>query len=408
MIIRPSFVVFLGVSLAACAAQSAPGGEQVASTDSAIVGNVMADSANVQADRIVFDKGTLPGVLRARIATYANAMNHGAQRESIENVILVADRQHDATDASGKIRPGVGNPYGFVRRAVSFEDRGNKTIVMTEKASLDEAFQEFQQNGMVQVGTEKTQSGMLTPQFDKSFHYSIPVIDMNGTQLYQQDGMSVRVKSGFVTLDTTVDLGVNISWFSLHDAHVVLDANVESELVVEADLNGPFHNSFSTEVYRGSWPIGSIGPVPITLGVVATVGCDVNADGVASASAGVGMSAKMKGGVHYNEDDGTNPVWQPPRFTPRAIAPAFSLERGNGTIRCSVRPQLSILIADAAGPTLTPDLGARLEASTPPMNATLTGELGLDVGGKLQIFGQKLGDLNYHLFTVEQPLWSSP
>lgn len=398
MALRPSHVAFLALSLAiaACSAPGAPAEEPTTATDSAIVGTVPSDRTEVHPDYLVFEKADFPEALRKRIGN----------RE--ENVILAGDRQKDAVDSSGRIKDGIGNPYGFIRRAVSFDDLGSKTVVHTTKVSLDEAFQEFSEGKIIQVGSEQTQGGLLKPQFDESLHYTIPVINLNGKELYSQGGMTVRLKTGYVNLDTVVDLGADISWFNLHDARVVIDANVDSELVVEASLSGPFSKSFEKEVYRGSWPIGSIGPVPVTLGLVATVGCTVNADGVAKASAGVGLNVKMRGGVEYAEAEGLSPVWDSPRFTPRAIAPEVSLKGGRATTRCSVRPQLSIMLFDAAGPTLTPDLAARLDATYPPLKATLTGEIGLDVGGKMEIFGRSLGDVNYHLFTIEKPLWSYP
>lgn len=392
--VRPSSVAFLAVSLAACAVQSAPAEEPTTATDSAIVGNLVSDTAEVHPDYIVFDKGEFPAVLRRRVTN----------RE--DNVILAGDRQKDAVGSDGKIREDVGNPYGFLRKAVRIEDQGNKTIVYTTKASLNEAFQEFSEGRVIQVGTEDERGG-LKPQFNSTLHYTIPVINMDGKQLYSQDGMTIRLKSGHVNLDTTVDLGTDISWFSLQDAHVVLDANVDSELVVEADLDGPFKKDFSVNVYRGSWPIGSIGPVPVTLGLVASVGCSIDANGEATASAGVGMNVHMKGGVNYDSDNGLSPVWENPRFTPRAIAPQVDLRRGKATTRCSIRPQLSLMLFDAAGPTLTPDLAARLDSTSPPLKSTLTGEIGLDVGGKMEIFGKNLGEVNYHLFTVDKQLWSS-
>jgi hypothetical protein len=395
-LVRPSTLAFLAVSLAACAVQSAPAEEPSTVSDSAIVGNILSDTAEVHPDFIVFDKGEFPSALRRRLNTGA------------DQVILAGDRQKDATDESGRIREGIGNPYGFIRRAVSVEDKGDKTIVHTTKASLDEAFQEFSEGRIVQVGMEQNQGGLLKPQFDKSLHYTIPVIDLNDKQLYSQDGMTVRLKTGHVNLDTTVDLGADISWFNLHDAHVVLDATVDSEVVVEADLDGPFSKEFSIDVYKGSWPIGSIGPVPVTLGLVASVGCKIDADGQATASAGVGMNVHMKGGVDYDDRKGTSPVWENPSFTPRVIAPQVSIKGGKATTRCSVRPQLSLMLFDAAGPTLTPDLAAKVDATSPPLRATVTGEIGLDVGGKMQIFGKNLGEVNYHLFTVDKQLWSYP
>lgn len=404
MALRPSLLfVFVALSVAACATDTTAE-EPVSAADSAIVGSVMADSAEVFADRLEFEKGAVPNALKTRIDAYAKARRNGSNRPHVDDVILAGDRQKDATDASGKIREGIRNPYGFVRRAVGFEERGNKTIVLTERVSLDEAFQELRDGKIIQVGTQSGAKNGLSPQFSKELKYEIPVIDLNGRELFSNDRGSVRLKSAYVNLDTTVDLGADISFFNLNDAHVVIDANVDSELEVEVSLNGPLDKEFSKEVFRGSWPIGSVGPIPVTLGVVAKIGCDVHANGAVTASAGAGMKIEMKGGVKYEKSEGTSPVSERPRFTPRAIAPQVSLE-GTTKTRCFIRPQLSLMLFDAAGPTFTPDLGATVHASTPPLEATVTGDVGLDVGGKLEIFGKNLGEVNYHLFTVEKELW---
>ncbi|MBX3233853.1 MAG: hypothetical protein KIT84_31380 [Labilithrix sp.] len=403
MTLRPSFaLVLVAASLMACTAEGLPE-EPVTATDSAIVGSVMTDTAEVEADRIVFERGTVPAVLKSRIDAYAKGRANGTNRQNVDDVILAGDRQKDAVGEDGRIREGIGNPYGFVRRAVGWEDRGDKTIVLTERVSLEEAFQEFREGKIIQVGTQPMEQG-LAPRFNTELRYRIPVIDMSGREIWSNGNASVRLKTAYVNLDTTVDLGADISWFSLSDAHVIIDANVDSELVVETRLVGALDKSFSKEVYRGSWPIGSVGPIPVTLGLVAKVGCDVHAKAAVTASAGVGMNIALKGGVKYEKDSGTSPVWENPRFTPRAISPQLTV-KGDATTRCYVRPQLSLMLFDAAGPTLTPDLAARVDATYPPLRATLTGEIGLDVGGKLEVFGKNLGEVNYHLFTVDKQLW---
>lgn len=404
MALRTSFALVIAVaSISACAGEGAPE-EPVMASDSALVGRVMTDTAEVYPDHLVFDKAAFPPRLRARIDAYARARRDRTDRPGVDDVILAGDRQADAVGEDGRIREGIGNPYGFVRRAVGWEERAGKLVVLTERVSLDEAFQELREGKIIQVGTQPAQQG-LSPRFAKELHYQIPIIDMSGRELWSNGNASVRLQTAYVNLDTTVDLGADISWFSLNDAHVVLDANVDSELVVETRLGAALDRSFSKEVYRGSWPIGSVGPIPVTLGLVATVGCDVHAEGAVTASVGVGMNIAMKGGVKYERDAGTSPVWESPRFTPRAIAPRLTTLAADATTRCHVRPQLSLMLFDAAGPTLTPDLAARLDASYPPLQATLTGELGLDVGGKLEVFGKNLGEVSYHLFTVDKELW---
>ncbi len=402
---RATAVLLFASTLAACAAQDTGTEEPTAAgSESELVATVMADTADVRSDRVIFKKSTVPAILRSRITAFERAIASGKTRADVENVILAGDRGKDALDGSGKVREESANPYGFIRRALSIHDEGNDTVILTEGASLDDAFAEFNEGRIVRVGPQ-TQNGNLTPQLSKQLHYTIPVINVDGKELYKSGDTSVRVKSGSVTLDTTVDLSAGISWMKLQDAHVVIDADVDSELIVEAQTAGAFANkTIDGVVYRGSWPIGAIGPVPVTLGVVATVGCTFGAKGQFHGSAGVGMAIAMKGGVEYKKDKGTSPVFEAPRFTPRAIAPVVDAA-GEGSVRCFLRPQLSVRLFDAAGPTLTPDLAAKLTATAPPVRASLVGEVGLDVGGALTIFGKDLGQVNYHLFTVDKELW---
>ncbi len=404
MNIRAAAVLLAATSLAACAAQDVGTGDPAPeASESELVATVMADSADVRSDRLIFPKSSVPALLRQRIAAFEKALASGKSRADVENVILAGDRGKDALDESGKIREESANPYGFIRRALSIHDEGDKTVVITEGASLDDAFSEFKEGRIIRVGPQ-TQNGNLTPQLSKQLHHTIPVINVDGKELYNQGDTLVRVKSGSVTLDTTIDLSADISWLKLQDAHVILDADIDSELVVEAKTRGAFDKTVDHVVYRGSWPIGSIGPVPVTLGVVATVGCTFKAKGQFHGTAGVAMAIAMKGGVEYKKDKGTSPVWEAPRFTPRAIAPVIDAA-AEGSARCFLRPQLSVKLFDAAGPTLTPDLAAKLSATTPPVKASLVGEIGLDVGGTLSIFGKDLGQVDYHLFTVDKELW---
>jgi hypothetical protein len=356
----------------------------------------MSDAVSVQSDRLVFDAPVVSSSLKARITSFDHARQMGVV--GADDVILMGDRAKDAVNPDGSINEKSNNPYGFMRRAVSYTEASGKVVVMTEPISLEEAFQNFNNERVIAFGSSPGNSAL---------HYNIPVINLADKQLFSSGDFSVKLKSANVTIDATVDLGANISWFSLQDAHVVLDATIDSQAVVEADLSGAFQKSFSNDVYTNSWAIGSIGPVPVSLGLIATVACDINADGAASASVGLGMNIHAKGGVQYDSTNGTAPVWETPRFSPRVVPPTFNLDHGSTTTRCAIRPQLAIKLFDAGGPTLTPDLAARLQASTPPVKATVTGELGADVGGRLDVFGKNLGAVNYHLFTVDKQLWST-
>jgi hypothetical protein len=368
--------ILAAVGLFACTVDSSA--EQAESTDSSIVSKVLADSAEVHADRLVFPKNAFPSDLRARLDAHE------------ANVILASDRQSNAVDASGKVREGVANPYGFLRRAVSYRDEGDKTIVLTEQASLDEAFENLHSLG----------------RSASTLHFVVPVVDVADKELYSEQGLTVRARHGFVTLDTTIDLGADIGFFKLNDAHVITDALIKSGLEIEANLDGSFEKKFEKEVFRGSWPIGSIGPIPVTLGLGVNIGCEISSNGRMQASSGVTIDTTIRGGVSYEKSAGTKPIFAKPEVTPSLITPTIA-GHGTGTPRCFLRPQLEVLLFDVAGPFVAPELSATLKVNGPPVAASLDGGLALDIGGQLRIFGKDLGAIDYRVYSIEKELWKS-
>jgi hypothetical protein len=382
-------LIVFAASLAACSTDTGP--EESTGTSDALVGSVLADTTEVHEDSLVFAKGAVPAAIREKLA------------KGTEKVILMADRQKDATDESGQLREDVANPYGFLRRAISIEDTDEKTIIKTEPASLDEAFEQINAGTIVQVGTEDPTAP--TPYIGGVLRKTIPVINLDGKTLYSAGGLTVRLRTGHVNLDTSLDLAADVGFFQLKDAHVILDATLKSELVVETTLSRGIDKTFEQEVFHASWPVGSVGPVPVTLGLVAKVGCQVSARGTGTASAGVGLDINVHGGVQYRDGQGLSAVTSAPRVTPRVIAPHVGVS-GDAATRCYVLPQLSLKLFDAAGPTLTPQLAAKLSATYPARKATLTGEVALDVGGEMRIFGQQLGSVNYRVANYEKVLWS--
>lgn len=380
--LRASLVSLVALSAVACAAAPASS----SSDSTADLSTEAAADVKVLDDRLVFPRAAVSASTRQRI-------------DAGEKVILTGGRGADAIDAAtGQINPNAANPYGFARQAVSYTDEGDTTTVMTTRVALDEAFAQLKP------------PTALSPAFSHTAQVSVPVIDLSNIELWSNGGASLKLKSGSLTLGSGVDVGTDIDWYKLGQAHVILNTSLDTEIVLEADLDGPTSFSVSKDVYHGSWPIGSIGPVPVTLGLVASVACDIQADGVASATAGIRVSASMKGGVSYDHDSGKSPVNATPQFSASIVDPSFSFQSGSTNTTCHIRPQFSVMLFDAAGPTLTPDLAANFTggvAAGAPFSGAVTGELGLDVGGKLEVFGKDLGSVDYHLFTVEKQLWST-
>ena len=184
------------VAIPACSSESSKG---QASADSDLVARVLADSAEVHPDSLVFPTALVPSTLRDRIAAFQAAIASGKSRGDIENVILLGDRSKAAIDASGKVKKDAANPYGYMRRALSIREEGGKTTIVTEQASLDDAFAEFNAGQFVEVGTQTDATG-VSPLANQHFKTSIPVTQFDGMELFREGDVSLNLGSGFVSI----------------------------------------------------------------------------------------------------------------------------------------------------------------------------------------------------------------
>jgi len=408
MALSLSFTRFLAASVIAAVA-AATGCATPAEGDGAETGNdeivahVLSDKVEVRADSLVFPKDVFPKALRGKIDGFVAAKAAGTQAEP---VILVADRQKDAIDETGALKADIGNPYGYIRRALSYRDEGERTVVTTEIASIEEAFQELDENGTIEIGAKPTSAGGLRPQAQKTFKATIPVVNLNNRTIFEKSGLLVRIKTGKIVLDTNVDLGVNVSFFRLKEAHVVVDADVRSELELEAVLGG-IDTTFDQTVFQGRWPIGSLGPIPITAGVTASVECNLKGQANASATAGARADIKgIKAGVRYERDKGVDAIGDKGDFIPEIIPPRLNFQpSATAQVRCLLKPTIDVRLWDVAGPNVTPALVARLDVSTPPPTAVLHGGVDVLVGGTLQVFGKELGKVEKSVWSFEKELW---
>ncbi len=396
----PALLFVLPV-LAACAAS--PHEEEAATDDAALV-SVLADSAEVGPDRIVFPHDSVPSELRERIVRFRAAIDAGQRREDIENVILIGDRAKNAVDASGRLREDVGNPYGYIRRALSIRDAGARTIIETEPATLEEAFSEIEARGIIGLGPASPIQGFRR---DTTLHHTLPILQLDGQEIFREGDSVVRIQRGYVGLDTKIDLGIDVSRFRVQHVHMNLDARLDSELTLDVVAAGRATFSPERSVYRGRWPVGTIGPIPVTLALDTVIGCDIEATGRVQATTGVKATLSAKGGVTYERDRGVQPSAERPVFTP-TVLPVTVDASGNASAKCRLEPQLALLLFDAAGPTFTPSLNARVEAKVPPLRATVYGGVSGSIGGTLKVFGRELGSVEAELFDVERELWRTP
>jgi hypothetical protein len=370
------------VALASCT-------EQASTQESQVVARVLANTAVVHDDRLEFPKSSINADLRERITSYEEAIASGKSNDDVENVILVADRAEDAVDESGRVAEDAGNKYGFIRRALSVRDEGDKTIIMTEPATLEEAFEELEENGVTEISPPQGSEPGSDTQGKKTFQKTIPVIDLTGKELYRNGNNVIRLGSSFISVDAKVDTGVEIGLASLKQAHAIVDATIKSELVVEGTIDDTFAADFSARVYAASWPIGFVGPVPVTLDLQTFLTCSLESGGDFSGSVGVGADLKVRAGLTYTKQAGLDGTFDSPVFTPRMIGPELEAS-GTAAVVCGLEPKLALLFFDVAGPQVSPNFQADVQiAIAQPPTVTVIGGLDVSLGGTLQAFGRK-------------------
>jgi hypothetical protein len=100
--------------------------------------------------------------------------------------------------------------------------------------------------------------------------------DFSGTPLFSISGgggnASAEIETGVVTLDPTLDFGLNIDWFDWNrpwpklekaSLGVMLDASLD--LVVHAEADGAFDRDGTRDLFAFSKPFAfQVGPVPVT------------------------------------------------------------------------------------------------------------------------------------------------
>ena len=176
------------------------------------------------------------------------------------------------------------------------------------------------------------------------------------------------------------------------------DAKLVSELNVSLTADQALEWSGEQVIASGTWPLGVVGPAPATLSLRVIAKCDVHATGRAVAKAGVKGVLSASAGVAYDAGEGVKTMGKGIQFEPGRVSPQIAVE-GDATVAVPLTPEVSVFLFDALGPTLSPSLLSRLEATSPPYAAKLVGGLSADVAFNLQFFGRQLAHVDNHVGT---------
>jgi hypothetical protein len=354
-----------------------------------LVAQVVFDAAVVKADSIEFPVSVVPEKVLRRIEAYQAAITpkfitkdrHDVfDRVITEQVVDMQDllAQEQATnvesvilrgDRSGDIKPGdeinedvVTNASGYLRRALSYELRGDTVVVRTGPATLAEYF------GELKVGQEiigPQQDGLATRSAPLVVPFNLNLVNIANRQLFTRNGtintaagpvngnVSVAIQKALIALNGQIDVGIDVGFFTLNEAHVKVNGNLTGQIDFLAQANGKFSTSTGEIKILPralKFALPPAGPVPLTLKVDATAKCDLNVNGSATATVGGNVNIAASAGFQVIDGD-VSFIGNAPSFKAGLNPPQLNVS-ATANARCAVIPTLEVLMFDAAGPQI--------------------------------------------------------
>ncbi len=222
------------------------------------------------------------------------------------------------------------------------------------------------------------------PMRDPSSH------DFSGTPLFSVSGgggsASAEIETGVVTLDPSLDFGVNIDWFDWNrpwpklekaDLGVALGATLE--LVVHAEAEGAFDRDGSRDLFAFEKAFAfQVGPVPVagTVDFDVDLVWEVSASGAADARVGTNIDATVGLGGRYEDGDWQNTSGF--EWNDSLIGPELTLE-GEATVRASLRISASVSLYSAVSAEGTAEPWIQGDAALQCGNIDWNVDLGVDL-----------------------------
>ncbi|HEU4406744.1 MAG TPA: hypothetical protein VFS43_15865 [Polyangiaceae bacterium] len=411
----------------------AKGGGSTGSGADELVAQVVFDAAVVKADSIEFPVSVVPQKVLDRIAAYQAAVtpkvvtrtrvdvSDNAIEEQVIDVQDLLAQEKAFIERGGEkvilrgnpqssVKPGepidenAANPAGYLRRAVSYEVRGETVVVRTAPATLAEYFGELKL-GQEFIG-EQPDDGLGVRRAPLVVPFNINLANVVNRQLFARSGtfntaagpvngdVRVAVQQARADLTGQLDVGIDIGFFTLNEAHVIVDGRLTGSIDFEVVANGNFNTS--TGVVKllsrpAKFALPPIGPVPLTLNVDLTAKCDLGVVGQARATVGGDVSINTRVGFQVRDGD-TSFIGQAPAFNANLHPPQLSVT-ADANARCAVTPTLEVLMFDAAGPQVAIEAFANAKLSAGAdfgaqsgvrASAQLTTGANFLVGGEIQ------------------------
>jgi hypothetical protein len=327
------------------------------------------------------------------------------------------------TKTPDQIVPGdflVGDPalsQHFLVKVTSVTTSSTQIVIGTTQAALTDVVQNGSFGGTygpsaspsVKGGaqTANAQSSQCGGLLGGCFSLTGVLLDMvSGT-----DNVQVKVTGGYLNFTPSLDIGGQISGFSVKEFHAIASGQLDAQLDLQLQytgklaINSPIQIQF---VDISSPPLfGDIFGLPVEYNVQFTLAlrCQGYDDASDTISGGIQLSSGVSLGARYNGSS-----WSPVAseyFTPSIIGPHFDKDQGIG-FKCWLRPRLDIYFFDTVGPGLFIEPYVQGDETAGSPDATWAFRWGVDgsITGSVQILDWRIADVQLQLFNWSAPLGS--
>lgn len=310
------------------------------------------------------------------------------------------------------------NPHGFLRRVEAVRRDGDRIVIATSRAALEDVFK-----GRVTIESEPTTlaeepevSGGLAPQARWQGQISRRV-DIPRTPLFTKElstgpvrwDVEIGVSQGYVDFNPSITTKIELGGGSLEELKVVAVGNVHADVgvYVNVDASNPTDaesglQTFEKTLYtsprvRFSQLVGVV-PVWESLEARLVVRCGVRVRGSVRGELRFDADAWITAGGEYRKGRGIDGILEGPTFdmTPRWSASVA----GNVYAKCALQPEISLYVYDLAGPTLSVGPYAEGSLTRGPAGPTawrVQPGFRADFGGRVTVFGHDVWQGNVTL-----------
>lgn len=286
-------------------------------------------------------------------------------------------------------------PNGALKRVTSVSESGNQTVVVTEFATIEEVFRTLRLEAKRPLTIDQVEKITYSiPSLNiQDREYNFNTVQKNGDLSFtlplkhvfasNRDSTAVISIEGEISLEPTLDLLLDVRFFSLREFRVAVENTVSSQLEFFAGIRQSLEPD-PIIIFRFRFTPIPFGPVVVSPILDLKVGSKINAEAGLSADASIEVISV--GGIEYSDDE-----WRPIANFDTDFSATMPEFKANAGVRVYAGPELTFLIYELVGPyvNLSGYYDASINLFRQPELQIYSG-IEANAGAKVEILGRGL------------------